>query len=165
MAKMRLKFLLIRAGKSYIFTAGRCQNPQTRTKLKLGLLLKGKFNNFPFIKQTVYAHIPRRTKVIKTKVVINVSARWFDLSDKALEKYSKLSNIPEYFLDATRIPRHCPHLVRIVEELGVEADTVDTALVVEEVKGDKYHILSTKEGVEYVITPEILNNIKWVKAI
>lgn len=99
------------------------------------------------------------------KVVINVSARWFDLSDKALEKYSKLSGIPEYYLDARRISRHCPHLIKIVEELGAEADTEDTALVIEHVKGNKYHILSTKEGVEYVITPEILENIKWVKAI
>ncbi|WHL30643.1 tape measure protein [Cylindrospermopsis phage Cr-LKS4] len=99
------------------------------------------------------------------KVVINVASTLFDLSDKALEKYSKLSGIPEYYLDARRISRHCPHLVRIVEEMGVEADTEDTALVIEEVKGDRYHILSTKEGVEYVITPEIVENIKWVRAI
>jgi hypothetical protein len=99
------------------------------------------------------------------KVVINVASTLFDLSDKALEKYSKLSGIPEYYLDARRISRHCPHLVRIVEEMGVEADTEDTALVIEQVKGDRYHILSTKEGVEYVITPEIVENIKWVRAI
>jgi hypothetical protein len=99
------------------------------------------------------------------KVVINVASTLFDLSDKALEKYSKLSGIPEYYLDARRISRHCPHLVRIVEEMGVEADTEDTALVIEHVKGDRYHILSTKEGVEYVITPEIVENIKWVRAI
>lgn len=99
------------------------------------------------------------------KVVINVASSLFNLSDKALSKYSKLTGIPEYYLDVRRISRHCPHLVKIVEELGAKADAKDTALVIEEIRGDRYHILSTKEGVEYVITPEILDNIKWVKAI
>jgi hypothetical protein len=57
---------------------------------------------------------------MKHKIVINCCYGGFGLSDKAKKKYSQYTNgLADAPCDHL-IPRHCPVLVRVVEELGIE---------------------------------------------
>lgn len=100
------------------------------------------------------------------KIVINACYGGFGLSKAGEELYAKYSgaSLP---IKVYEIPRHCPHLVRVVEELGVtagespsvESDLVTTVLSVETIEGDQYRILDN-DGYESIETPE---NIPWIK--
>ena len=89
-----------------------------------------------------------------SKVVINNCCE-FKLSDKAV---NILSEIKKYKIDpcGRNIERHDPDLVRIVEDLGAEANGQFASLSVYEFNGNIYRI-EAYDGCESVITP----NVDW----
>lgn len=96
-----------------------------------------------------------KKKPMKKKVVVNYCYGGFGLSQKAEELYRQYSGDTETY--AHDIPRHCPHLVRVVEELGKAASGPCANLVVEEIEGNRYLIFEY-DGAETLNTPE---NMDW----
>ena len=90
------------------------------------------------------------------KVVINACFGGFGLSDDAEALVEKRTG--EVFFSSSH-PRHCPVLVSVVEELGVNANGTSAVLHVVELRGDRY-IISEYDGAECVQEPD---DIKWVE--
>lgn len=92
------------------------------------------------------------------KIVINACYGGFGLSKAGEELYAKYSGASLPIRDY-EIPRHCPHLVRVIEELGNKANGSCARLIVEEIEGDQYRI-SEYDGLESLETPV---NTQWIK--
>ena len=82
------------------------------------------------------------------KVVINICHGGFGLSEKALEIYRKEVNDPQAV--EWRIPREHPVLVRLVEELGEEANARFSELKVVEIPDGIEWTVCEYDGVEWV---------------
>jgi len=95
---------------------------------------------------------------MKHKIVINCCYGGFGLSEKAKEKYSQYNNALADPPCDHLIPRHCPILIRVVEELGNEASHFMASLKVTEIEGSQY-LIEECDGLETVVTPKELN---WV---
>lgn len=82
------------------------------------------------------------------KIVINVRHGGFGLSDEALERYNDLTGKSvEYYWD---IERDDPALVRVVDEMGQDANGPHAELKIVEVPdGVKWHI-HEYDGMEHV---------------
>lgn len=52
-----------------------------------------------------------------------------------------------------KIPRHDPHLIAVVEELGAKANGDFAKLEIEEIEGDRYRI-EEYDGLENVVEPD-----------
>lgn len=92
---------------------------------------------------------------MKKKVVVNGCYGGFGLSKKAEELYRQYSGDTKTCVGD--IPRHCPHLIRVVEELGKAANGLSAHLVIEEIEGNRYSIFEY-DGAEMLNTPE---NMEW----
>ena len=92
------------------------------------------------------------------KVVINICYGGFGLSEKARILYNQYATVKgmKTFEDcydiSCEISRHCPILIRVVEELGSEASEDFANLCIEEVYGKIYRI-DEYDGYESVIEP------------
>jgi hypothetical protein len=91
------------------------------------------------------------------KVVFNGRYGGFGLSEKAEKMLAKLKHVSE--VDTYEIPRHDPDLVKVVEELGDEANGYCANLRIKEIKGNKY-IIDDYDGLERVLEPD---DIDWVE--
>ena len=89
------------------------------------------------------------------KVVVSKSDK-FDLSYDASYLYSELSGVRIQTLDDHKIPRHCPHLIKVVTEMGINADynLPKVGFEVVEITSNKYLIYVGSNGKENILTPE-----------
>ena len=94
---------------------------------------------------------------MSTEVVYNNGRNYVSLSDKALARYNELSGKQCRCID--EILRHCPHLVKVVKEMGDEANNGGSCLTIFVVDDDRYLIV-TLDCIERVITP---NSPGWIK--
>lgn len=78
------------------------------------------------------------------------------LSAEAIVRYNELSGKQCYYIE--QIPRHCPYLVKVVEEMGEEASGDSSYLVICEINENQYTI-EEYDGIETVKTP---NTIDWI---
>tara|TARA_R110000824_G_scaffold398695_1_gene603094 strand:+ start:289 stop:597 length:309 start_codon:yes stop_codon:yes gene_type:complete len=92
------------------------------------------------------------------KVVINTCYGGFGVSEKARILYNQYAAVKgmETFEDcygiSCEISRHCSILIRVVEELGSEANGKYAKLYIEEIYGEIYRI-DEYDGYESVIEP------------
>ncbi len=93
-----------------------------------------------------------------TKIVVNDCYGGFSLSDKALVLAKSLAPDDKAWKKATNhpylIPRHDPILVRIVEELGKEANGTCANLVIELVQSGSLYRIDEYNGKETVMRQE-----------
>ena len=87
------------------------------------------------------------------KVAINIVYGGFRLSDKAKSRYKEVSGkeLPWDYWDA--IPRHDPHLIKVIEELGEDANKGGGYITIEEIPGNRYRI-EEYDGIETIHCPE-----------
>lgn len=93
------------------------------------------------------------------KVVINSCYGGFGLSEAAVALYNAIAVIEgmDAFESDYDIARHCPVLVRVVEELGDAASADYADLCIVQIPGDRYKIREY-DGYESIQTPE---SIRW----
>lgn len=94
-----------------------------------------------------------------TKIVYNACFGGFSLSEVAFDLYHKYGGKAEWDGDIERsdIERDDPILVRVVEELGVQANGSHADLAIRELpKGTKY-IIHEYDGNENVVTIDEFN--------
>lgn len=92
------------------------------------------------------------------KIVINICYGGFGLSPKALMILDAELGIGRDDPHHKALARHDPLLVRVVEQLGDEANGHSASLKVIEISDDRYHI-EEYDGWEGVWTP---SNIPWI---
>ena len=90
------------------------------------------------------------------KIVHNSCYGGPDLSAEAIVRYNELSGKQCDYIE--QIPRHCPYLVQVVEEMGKEASGYASYLVICEINENQYAI-QVCDGIETVKTP---NTIDWI---
>ena len=90
------------------------------------------------------------------KVAINRCHGGFILSDEAEKLYEKLAG--EEFCPYDT-PRHCPHLIRVIEELGARASGECSDLQIVDIADSRYRI-NEYDGFESVETPHTL---RWIE--
>jgi hypothetical protein len=88
----------------------------------------------------------------KIEVVISQTYGGFGLSDRAQKLYCEKKNMPLEDYDDYNVVRHDPALVEVVRELGEEADTTFSELVVVELESPLY-MIDEYDGYESVYTP------------
>lgn len=81
------------------------------------------------------------------KIVINLCFGGFSLSDLAEKRYAELSGTTLYYW---QIPRDCPYLVQVAEELGKEANGRYAELRVVEIPSDVSWHICEYDGLEHV---------------
>mgnify|MGYP003138503186 CR=1 FL=1 len=92
------------------------------------------------------------------KVVINICYGGFGLSEKARILYNDyaaakgMKTFENGYDFSYEVSRHCPILIRVVEELGSEASGDYAELQIEEVYGGIYQI-KEYDGLESVVEP------------
>ena len=91
------------------------------------------------------------------KIVYNSLNVGLNCSAKAIARYNELSGKQCIYM--WDIPRHCPHLVQVVEEMGKEASEYASYLLIREINENQYTI-DEIDGREAVKTP---NTINWVR--
>lgn len=113
------------------------------------------------------------TEITKTKkVVINVCFGGICLSDKAIELFKKYKaeegivyNVEDvkYLLRIYKFRRDDPALVRVVEELGSEANGECSELAIETVRDEKgwYYDIKEYDGREYIEEYRLSDDNKW----
>jgi predicted nucleotidyltransferase len=89
---------------------------------------------------------------MKNKVVISEEYGGFELSDDAKKRLQELTGESDYIYERTD-----KYLIQVVEELGKEASSIFSDLVVKEFEGCFYRIREY-DGYEYLETPD---SIKW----
>ena len=82
------------------------------------------------------------------KIVINVCHGGFGLSDKALEMYR--AEVNDEHIDDYEIERNDPVLVKLIEQLGVMANTRWSELKVVEIPDGIEWIIQDYDGLEWV---------------
>ena len=102
------------------------------------------------------------------KVVINTCWGGFGLSEAAEARYNEIASERgmDEFECAYDLPRHCPILVQVVEELGLAASEWTAELCIVEIPGNRYKIreyvvssMANGEGLwsaESIETPETI---------
>ena len=84
------------------------------------------------------------------KVVINTSFGGFSLSEAAIERFCELDGLNPADFYPQMVERNDPNLVQVVQELGVDAETLYSELKIVEVPDDvKWHI-HEYDGMEHV---------------
>lgn len=86
------------------------------------------------------------------RIVINGDYGGFSLSDKATQRYKDMAGIDpndEDFWDRD-IPRDDPYLVKIVEELGLEANGDFAHLKIVEIPADVKWQIEEYDGIEWI---------------
>ncbi len=96
-------------------------------------------------------------KVVLNRRLAHNDLVMFGLSDMAKEMLSEATGKEITNETVTRMSRHNPQLVEVVETLGKLANGKFSTLKVQEVNGP-YRIVS-REGFEYIETPE---SVKWI---
>jgi hypothetical protein len=101
---------------------------------------------------------------METKVVYNACYGGFGLSKKASKMFLQLKGIDPKTIkedNCIKMLRHDKDLVKVVEELGDEANCEYSDLQIETITSDKY-IIREYDGMEYVTTPDDINwiNVK-----
>jgi|SRR6185436_4231414 len=97
-----------------------------------------------------------------TKIVYNSCFGIFGLSQTAIEKLEQLGagkigiDFDEHFCN---LPRHHALLVQVVEELGTQASSYYSDLVIAKIEGNRY-IIDSYDGCECVQVP---SSIEWVQ--
>ena len=93
------------------------------------------------------------------KVVINTCWGGFGLSEAAEARYNEIAaeRGQSEFESVYDLPRHCPILVEVVEELGDAANDDFAELRIVEISGNRYKIREY-DGAESIETPE---TIRW----
>lgn len=84
------------------------------------------------------------------KVVINKDFGGFGLSDEAEALYKERKGITDPDWWSGEIPRDCPVLVQIVEEMGEKVDTIFSSLKVVEIPDDADWYVEEYDGSEWV---------------
>lgn len=84
------------------------------------------------------------------KVVINRDFGGFGLSDEAEALYKERKGITDPDWYYSQIPRDCPVLVRIVEEMGEAADGRYATLKIVEIPDDADWYVEEYDGSEWV---------------
>lgn len=84
------------------------------------------------------------------KVVINRDFGGFSLSDEAEALYKERKGITDPNWYYSQMPRDCPVLVRIVEEMGEAADGRYATLKVLEIPNDADWYIEEYDGSEWV---------------
>ena len=92
-----------------------------------------------------------------TKIVYNACYGGFGLSDKAVARYWELKGLPVH--DAFTISdieedRADPILVQVVEELGEEANSWSSKLVIRELPAGTLYRIEKFDGMESVMTQD-----------
>jgi hypothetical protein len=107
-----------------------------------------------------------------TKVLLNKSYGGFGLSDKAFELYLNRSGIayfkedydgvivyktsnPDEDLYADEISRKDPILIKIVEELGEEANSYHSDLYIDDIPPGTFYNIVEYDGMECIHTPDM----------
>ena len=84
------------------------------------------------------------------KVVINTCFGGFGLSDAAIERFCELDGCSSVDFWAGNLERNDPNLVKVVQELGKEADNAYSELKIVDIPaGVKWHICEY-DGLEHV---------------
>ena len=92
-----------------------------------------------------------------TKIVYNACYGGFGLSDKAVARYWELKGLPvhdaftRYDLENDRAD---PILVRVVEELGDEANSLYSKLVIDELPAGTLYRIDEYDGMETIMTQD-----------
>tara|TARA_R100000664_G_C2647980_1_gene69921 strand:- start:91 stop:396 length:306 start_codon:yes stop_codon:yes gene_type:complete len=94
------------------------------------------------------------------KVVINTCFGGFGLSPLARDMLVDARGGDWGDYDEWDYPRHCPHLVRIVEELGPRANGRCADLDTQTLRGNKYRI-EEYDGREWVEQPD--DPVSWIE--
>jgi hypothetical protein len=83
-------------------------------------------------------------------VVINTCYGGFGLSDRAKNEYMKLSGLTEKDFCDRDLPRDDPYLIKVIKELGMDANSPHANLKIVEIPGDvKWHV-AEYDGNEWV---------------
>ena len=82
------------------------------------------------------------------KIVINACFGRFDLNNKTGPIYHERSG--KIVICARDIPRDCPHLVRLVEEMGEKAGSSTSKLKIVEIPDDVEWQIEEHNGSEWV---------------
>ena len=85
------------------------------------------------------------------KIVINTRYGGFGLSEEAEAKYKGILGItdPDYY-PSTDVPRDCPVLVVLVQEMGERANTPYSTLKVVEIPDDVDWYIAEYDGSEHI---------------
>lgn len=85
------------------------------------------------------------------KIVINTQHGGFGLSEEAETKYKGILGIvDENFYASCDVPRDCPVLVALVEELGERVNTAYSTLKVVEVPDEVDWYIDEYDGMEWI---------------
>ena len=85
------------------------------------------------------------------KIVINTRHGGFGLSEEAEMKYKGILGITdEHFYPSKDIPRDCPVLIALVEEMGERANSCYSRLAVVEIPDDVEWQIEEYDGTEWV---------------
>ena len=105
------------------------------------------------------------------KVAHNICYGGFSLSDKAvsmlndmkgLKGKDKLSNYSYGYPDNSKgLYRHDPDLIKVIEQLGEEANGRHSRIQIREIQGVRY-IIDEYDGIETVLEPK---DIDWITAL
>ena len=90
------------------------------------------------------------------KVVINTCYGGFSLSEEATNRVEALTG---FEFDSYNHPRHCPVLIKVIEEMGEAANGSFADLSIETIEGNKY-IIREYDGTEWVQEPK---DVKWIE--
>ena len=93
------------------------------------------------------------------QVVYNNQFGGFGLSDEALSLLSERKGVKfdEYL--ASELPRHDPDLIKVVSELGSQANTNTSSLTIKGLSSPYYKVIE-KDGREEVVEPDLNGFIK-----
>lgn len=83
-------------------------------------------------------------------VVINTCYGGFGLSDRAKDEYMKLAGMTEKDFHDRDLPRDDPYLVKVVRELGMNANGRHANLKIVEIPGDVSWHIGEYDGLEWV---------------
>ena len=110
------------------------------------------------VKKAIDKYIKKRGKQMM-QVVYNNQFGGFGLSDEALSLLSERKGVKfdEYL--ASELPRHDPDLIKVVSELGSQANTNTSSLTIKELSSSYYKIVEV-DGRERVIEPDLGEYVK-----
>lgn len=92
------------------------------------------------------------------KVVLNCCYGGFGLSPLAIKRFKELSG---YEFDEYECDRHDPNLIKVVEELGKEADTSYSRLIIREYDDENFEYwINEYDGIETLMLEAVVSEKK-----
>lgn len=82
------------------------------------------------------------------KIVINDDYGGFGLSTKALSRYNELSGENRDY--SSEVPRDSPYLIKVIEEMGKEANGAFADLKIVSIPDDVKWIVEEYDGLEWI---------------